>query len=362
MEQIEETTFANLNMLERRDLQKLVISNLSCLGEELFLLAEEYGEWDDSNRRIDLLCLDKQKNLVVVEIKRTEDGGHMELQAIRYAAMVSSMTLDDAVTAHQGYLSKTGATQAAQSAILDFLEEDSTDEIKLTGDVRIVLASANFSSEITTSVMWLNKRDLDIACIRLKPYKIDGKVLIDATQIIPLPEAAEYEIKIKTQVQETRKVQTTREEALRRFWTQFIERSKEKTPLFSGRAPQKNNWLTVGAGKVGFWIEVSLKENRARAKYYIKGIDKDRERATKWSKAVFQELEKQRETIEKAFGGTLEWQPLPNKISCQICRDFDYNWLSGEQVWTEIQDRLIDAVICLESALRQPIENLHVQI
>jgi len=33
--------------------------------------------------------------LVVIEIKRTHTGGHMDLQALRYAAMVSSMTFDD---------------------------------------------------------------------------------------------------------------------------------------------------------------------------------------------------------------------------------------------------------------------------
>lgn len=45
-------------------------------------------------RRIDLLCLDKNANWVVVELKRTEDGGAMEQQAIRCAAMVSTSTLD----------------------------------------------------------------------------------------------------------------------------------------------------------------------------------------------------------------------------------------------------------------------------
>ena len=47
------------------------------------VLAEEFGDWQDSRRRIDLLCLDRDAGLVVVELKRTEDGGHMELQAIR---------------------------------------------------------------------------------------------------------------------------------------------------------------------------------------------------------------------------------------------------------------------------------------
>jgi len=33
---------------------------------------------------------------VVIELKRTNDGGHMELQAIRYASMVSAMTFERA--------------------------------------------------------------------------------------------------------------------------------------------------------------------------------------------------------------------------------------------------------------------------
>ena len=59
------------------------------------MIALEFGERGEARTtRIDLLCLSRDAGLVVVEIKRTQDGGHMELQAIRYAAMVSSMTLD----------------------------------------------------------------------------------------------------------------------------------------------------------------------------------------------------------------------------------------------------------------------------
>jgi hypothetical protein len=45
---------------------------------ELYVLAEEFSDWEDSWRSIDLLCLYKRANLVVVELKRTEDGEHME--------------------------------------------------------------------------------------------------------------------------------------------------------------------------------------------------------------------------------------------------------------------------------------------
>src|SRR5665213_3254046 len=97
-EALPETSFGREGMSERRDLQRLLRADISPLGDDLLLvLSEEFGEWEDRNRRIDLLCLDKDARLVVIEIKRTEDGGHMELQAVRYAAMISGTTMDHAI-------------------------------------------------------------------------------------------------------------------------------------------------------------------------------------------------------------------------------------------------------------------------
>ena len=50
---------------------------------ETEVLTEEFRDWQDSYRRIDLIGLDKEANLVVIELKHSEDGGHMELQALR---------------------------------------------------------------------------------------------------------------------------------------------------------------------------------------------------------------------------------------------------------------------------------------
>jgi hypothetical protein len=160
------------------------------------VLAEEFCEWDDSRRRIDLLALDRGANLVVVELKRSEDGGHMELQAIRYAAMVSTMTFDQAVAAHAGYLTALARQDDARASILDFLGWDEPDEEAFAQAVRIVLVSAEFSKELTTAVLWLNESGLDIRCVRMKPYSLDGRVLVDVQQIIPLPEAAAYTVRV----------------------------------------------------------------------------------------------------------------------------------------------------------------------
>ena len=65
---------------------------------DTLVVAEEFGDWEDSRRRIDLLGIDKNANLVVIELKRTQDGGHMELQALRYAAMISALSFDKLVS------------------------------------------------------------------------------------------------------------------------------------------------------------------------------------------------------------------------------------------------------------------------
>lgn len=354
---VQATTFAQEAILERKHLQAMLRQDTSPLGEDLLVICEEFGNWQDSNRRIDLLCLSKQGGLVVVEIKRTEDGGHMELQAIRYAAMVSSMTLDQAIAAHAQMLQGEDANNDARDAILDFLELDSVDEAELIGEVRIILVSADFSPEITTSVIWLNRQGLDIRCVRLRPYKMSGQVLVDATQIIPLPEAADYEIKIREQVEETRKVRTKRQEIFKRFWAQFIQRSGQKTELFRNRSAGTDHWLSAGIGKAGFQLNAVLTEDRARVECFIR-IGKDNASA---NKAAFHALNAQRATIEATFGAELDWQELPTKSSCRICKDFnDGGWKSSETEWPAIQDWLAETAVKMERALKGPLQALKI--
>ena len=199
------TSFVNENLQEREHLQRVLRSKVDVISPDTMVLAEEFGDWEESNRRIDLLGLDKNADLVVIELKRTEDGGHMELQAIRYAAMVSTMTFTKAVEVHQRHLSRCNhGTMDAKAAILEFLGWDEPREDEFARDVRIVLASADFSKEITTTVMWLNERQIDIRCVRLQPYKLEDKILLDVQQIVPLPEATTYQVQLKEKASERR--------------------------------------------------------------------------------------------------------------------------------------------------------------
>lgn len=206
---LQETSFSSVNVQERRDLQRLLRENVEVIAPETLVISEEFGEWEDSRRRIDLLGLDKHANLVVIELKRTEDGGHMELQSIRYASMVSTMTFERAAEVFGQYLSKLGKVeQDARAVMLDFLDWPEPDEDLFGQDVRIVLASAEFSKEVTCSVLWLIDHSIDIRCVRLKPYALDGRILVDVQQIIPLPEVQEYQVQIRDKVRKEREART----------------------------------------------------------------------------------------------------------------------------------------------------------
>ena len=195
------TTFKDEKVLERAHLQAAIRDNIEVLGADLLVVAEEFGEFEDANRRIDLLCVDKDARLVVVELKRTEDGGHMELQALRYAAMISAMTFDDLCAHYASHLRRNDepehTPEDARLRLLDWFEDIDGEPI-LGQEVGIVLAAANFSQEITTTVLWLNElHGTDIRCVRLSPYRHQGQLLLDVQQVIPLPEAADLTVRLK---------------------------------------------------------------------------------------------------------------------------------------------------------------------
>jgi len=179
------------------------------------VVAEEFGEWTDGQRRIDLLGIDKEANLVVIELKRTIDGGHMDLQALRYAAMVSTMTFARLVEIYTEYAGIDSQSDA-EEALLNFLGWDEASEEDFGGDVRVVLASGEFSKELTTSVLWLNDRGLDIRCIRMKPYKTNDGILVNIDQVIPLPEAEEFQVSVREKRQRQQRERVSNRDATRR--------------------------------------------------------------------------------------------------------------------------------------------------
>lgn len=196
LQAIPKTSMADLKIRERQDLQDVLRTQIASVDPDVLIISEEYSGWEDSRRRIDLLGLDRSGALVVFELKRTNDGGHMDLQAIRYASMVASLSFKDLVEIFEEFLSKQGKQDSAAQLILDHVEGDEDEvEALVAEQVRIVLVSQDFGTEITTAALWLNEQGLDIRCVRMQPYFIDGHILFDIQQLIPLPEAEDLMVR-----------------------------------------------------------------------------------------------------------------------------------------------------------------------
>jgi hypothetical protein len=196
--------FAVLGLLERSDLQRLIRDHVDVISPDTLIIAEEFSSWDRSARRIDLLGIDRQARLVVIELKRTTDDSFADLQALRYAAMVSQMTFEEAVETCGTYLKQRHREDDPRESLLTFLGWDDPSSGRFGEDVRIVLAAADFNPEVTSTVLWLNERELDITCVRIQPYRLGTSVLLDVQQIIPLPEAASYTVQIRQKQRENR--------------------------------------------------------------------------------------------------------------------------------------------------------------
>lgn len=344
---IPEASFAAMGIGERSDIQRLLRTQIDVLGDDLYVLTEEFGDWEDSKRRIDLLAVDADANLVVIELKRTHDGGHMELQAIRYASMVSAMTFERAVAIHAEFLQRIGHLgDESRSRLLEFLGWDEPDEDAFANDVRIVLVSEDFGKELTTAVLWLRDHEIDIRCIRLRPYRDDGRTMIDVQQIIPLPEAHDYQVQLREKEQQGRRKRAERHDERLRFWQGIIALARDRRTRHANIKPGSYHWLGASSGLRGLGFNYVVVQEHGVAELYI-----DRGDAAE-NKRLFDALLANKEVIERTFGHSLQWERLDGKRASRIKHVVERGgYRSPESDWPAIQADMVDSMTRLESAL-----------
>jgi len=356
---ISQTSFQVEGLYERRDIQQLLKEQINILDDGLMVIAEEFGEWIDSSRRIDLLCLDTNANLVVVELKRSDYGAHMELQAIRYAAMVSEMTFEQAVDALARNRSRgTPDHDAARADILNHLSWSEPDEDRFADETRIILASADFGRELTTAVLWLREHTIDIRCVRLRPHKMeDGKILLDVQSLIPLPETTSFQTRIGAKRQAVRQENIERHALRRKFWEELLALAKTRTQLHANRSPNDSTWIGGGIGRFGFSLVYGLRREDCHVQLWIALGTNNRV----GNKKAFDSLLKDRESIDASFGEPLEWLEMSEDNACCVRHPIRGGYRSPPEDWQNIQAEMVDAMIRLDAAFRGPVRALKLE-
>jgi len=244
---LEKVKFSELGLKERFDIQEWLEKNPSILGEKLLIIAKEYEL--PSRTRLDLLAVDKQANLVVIELKRDDSGSNVDWQAIKYASYCSNFTMEEI---HRIYATHLGTnTEDAKAEIEQFIE---TKPDSLNNSQRIILVSKEFHSDVVSSVLWLRDFGVDIQCVKLEPFvDTEKNLFINPSILIPLPEAKDY---IK------RKETKTKEKSLNRSSSFSLEKSNLNNDDLKERLVLTFNRGGDLTPRVRIFFRILLSENR----------------------------------------------------------------------------------------------------
>lgn len=207
LEQLPEEEFAELDILEREDLQEWAIKEPQVLGEELLVITSEYAKFADLRERLDIMAIDPGGKLVVTELKRDKADQTTDLQAIKYASYCATLTAEDIQKDYREFWNDRSGGELTPEDVgeifVEFLNQGAIDEVPYMDDgwanfelddtPRILLVAGSFGPEITSPVMWLiEEYDMDITCTRIQAYKHQDQVILNSQQVIPIPEAEQY--------------------------------------------------------------------------------------------------------------------------------------------------------------------------
>lgn len=103
----------------------------------------------------------------------------------------------------------------------------------------------------------------------------------------------------------------TRHEVRKDYWQQLLPQITSTT-LFSNVSPSKDHWITAGAGLTGLGFTLAVTKSCVRIELSINTSDKAQ------NKNTFNELLKNKSTIESEFGASLEWEELPEAKMSRI--------------------------------------------
>jgi hypothetical protein len=203
---------AQAGLRERQHLQEWVIAHPEVLGASIKIVAFEFGSWtghtgEKERDRLDVLALDGDGHLIVVELKRDKAPDTVEMQALKYAALVSRFTRDDLDRVHARYRTQTSGqeiTARDAAAELDAWAEITEESLRLP---KIVLMATDFPQTVTATVVFLHQQlGLDIKLLVFQAYQTPNDVLVTVSQHYPPPGIEEFVL--SPEVNEAQKAKT----------------------------------------------------------------------------------------------------------------------------------------------------------
>lgn len=360
LEKISNTTFKDLGISERHDLQEWLAKNPSIFGEDILIIQKEFDGFEDTNERLDLLALDKQGNLVVIENKLDDSGRDVIWQVLKYSSYCSTLNIQNIKEIFNQYLKKEGRVDTAEDILSDFFgDEDYENIVNIGNSQRIIMVAGKFRKEVTSTVIWLLNYGLRVQCFKASTYKYQEQLFFNLEQIIPMKDSEEYIISMaKKSIDDlsNQKEMKNRHSKRLEFWTQFLKEINKVNNLCSNTSPSKDTWIGVALGMSGVSLNLVVTQKYARTEVYINRGSQGE------NKKVFDYFYKIKDDIEKEFENKMIWERMDDKITSRI--KFQLNDVNAfnEDDWFKINKFLIDVTTRMEKIFSPHVHKIRNQL
>lgn len=292
---------------EAQDFTTWLQNNIDVLNSVLdFQLSNPEREQSTGNFSVDIVAEDENGNIVVIE-NQLEKSNHDHLGKV--------------IT----YLAAVGATKA-----IWIVSEPRAEHVK--------------------AISWLNES----TSAEFYLFKIEG-IKIGTSQPAPLLTLIVGPSPEVREAGETKKEHAERHYLRKEFWTFLLNKVKTKTKLHANISPNIYSWIGTGAGIGGVSYNYVIGQHDSKIELYI---DKDKEDG-KENKNIFDQLFKNKDSIENKFGSELNWERLDGKRASRIAKYLDMGgYRDDKEKWDKICDTMIEHMINFEKAIAPYIDKI----
>lgn len=313
-----------LGKLHRMDLRNIWLSepqdftpwlaqedNLKILGDALGIELElEAQERNVGPFRADILCRSLDDYSLVLIENQLEKTDHIHLgQLLTYAAGLQSVTS--------------------------------------------VWIAAIFTEEHRAALDWLNQvtnESVRFFGLEIELWQIDESVPAPKFNVVSKPN--NWSRQVSQAARQMNDQAATEGKALQlKFWKSFASHLKEQRSPIRPQTPRPQHWMTFGIGRSGFNMHGLLNTREDRIGVEVTMTDSN-------AKAYFNALQWEKDSIEDAFGASLEWLELPEKKQARIAFYKQGCDLYAEDRWPEYMAWMRDHLEKLDRIFRVRIKRL----
>jgi hypothetical protein len=195
-------------------LEDLIVANPQLTGEEVLVLGRQLKEFREDEKRLDVLAVDRDGEIVLVELKVDDDFGVTDLQALAYAAAYANKTGEHFAATLHGWRQRSDPSatlEEAKSTLTEFLGLEDFGDWEPSQHVRIKLIAPDFPRRVLATVKWLGDLyGVRIEAIRAMLFDAGGQLECSFERVLPLPGADEFDLTVRQRENRRREENTAR--------------------------------------------------------------------------------------------------------------------------------------------------------